>query len=274
MRASALFVPLALVALPAFAHGPQIQLTRDNDTIATRRLFREAPYGSQLTPPTNVYVIPLLETGGVWYARPNNVPSSTIPGIPTYLSGPGIAYGYDQEDGGPRDFAAGFRFELKLIDGLQWWDGTAFVDPGLEQIEAYLSSGTPAVTSDLLTPATPATLAFGTVSASYNAEAHSGTSYRLLGDGANGASASDDGVYLLSMVVASTEPGLAPSSPVYFVLHKNASAADVESAVSSLGVALSLVQYVPEPVTAPLLTACLAWWASRASNRRSQRAKS
>ena len=134
--------------------------------------------------PTAVYVIPLLETGGVWYARPNDQPSATLPGLPEYLSGPGIAYGYDQVDGGPRAFANGQHFELNLIDGLQWWNGSAFVDPGLEQIEAFRSSGSPAITSDSLTPASPATLAYSNVSASYNATAHSSASFRLLGDGA------------------------------------------------------------------------------------------
>jgi PEP-CTERM motif-containing protein len=263
MRALALCVPLALAALPVFAHGPQIQLTRDDSTITTRRLIREEPYAARLTPPTSVYVIPLLETGGVWYARPNNQPSATIPGVPEYVSGPGITYGYDQVGGGPRDFASGFRFELKLIDALKWWNGAAFVDPETEQIEAFRSSGAPAVTNDLLTPSTPATLAFGNVSASYNAEVHSSASFRLLGDGTNATAPSDDGVYLVRMLYASTEPGLAPSLPFYFVLHKNASTADVHSAVSTLGVATSLVQYVPEPTSALLLllgvVCCVTW---------------
>ena len=123
-----------LICTDAFAHGPQIQLTRDGDTITTRRLFREEPYASSLTPPTSVYVIPMLETSGEWYSRPNNRPSATLPGQPEYLSGPGIAYGYDQVDGGTRAFASGQHFELNLIAGLKWWNGSAFVDPGLEQI--------------------------------------------------------------------------------------------------------------------------------------------
>src|SRR5688572_25608421 len=113
MRATtfALSMALALGSLPALAHGPQIQITRDNHQITTRRLLREEPYSAQLTPPTTVYAIPLLETEDVWYSRPNNTPSATLPGAPEYLSGPGIAYGYDQVDGGPRAFASGNRFE-------------------------------------------------------------------------------------------------------------------------------------------------------------------
>jgi hypothetical protein len=254
----ALAASAALAVTAALAHGPQIQITRDDNQITTRRAFREEPYSAQLTRPTTVYVIPLLETQDVWYSRPNNTPSATLPGVPEYISGPGIAYGYDQVDGGPRAFASGQHFELKLIDGLQWWDGSAFVDPGSEQIEAFRSSGTPAVTSDSLTPASPATLAYGNVSASYNSGAHSGASFRLLGDGTSATVEGDDGVYLLSMTYASTEPGLNASDPFYFVLHKNALPADIAAAVSSLGVAPAMVQYVPEPSAAVLIVVGLA----------------
>jgi hypothetical protein len=260
----ALAASSALVAPAACAHGPQIQITRDNDKVTTRRILREEPYSARLTRPTSVYSVPLLETQNIWYARPNNTPSATLPGVPEYLSGPGIAFGYDQVDGGPRDFASGQRFELKLIDGLQWWDGSAFVDPGLEQIEAFRSSGTPAVTTDSLTPASPATLAYGNVSATYNATAHSGASFRLLGDGTNATVEGDDGIYLLTMSYASTEPGLSASEPFYFVLHKNALPADIASAVGSLGVASSFVQYVPEPSAATLIGfGAVAWAAGR-----------
>jgi hypothetical protein len=254
--AIALFGPLALAAVPAFAHGPQIQLTRDNDTITTRRIFREEPYAS-LTPPTSVYVIPLMETGGVWYSRPNNTPSSTIPGQPEYLSGPGIAFGYDQVDGAPRDFASGQHFELNLIDGLQWWDGSAFVDPGAEEIQAFRSSGS-AVTNDSLSTGSPATMPYGNVSATYNSGAHSGATFQLLGDGTSPTTASDNGVYLLSMTYSSTEAGLADSEPFYFLLHKNADGADVSAALNSLlssqNIGTALVQVVPEPTSALLVT--------------------
>jgi hypothetical protein len=246
----ALAVSAALVATAARAHGPQIQLTRDGNKITTRRLLREEPYSTRLTPPTTIYVIPLLETQGVWYSRPNNTPSATLPGLPEYVSGPGIAYGYDQIDGGPRAFGSGQHFELNLIDGLKSWNGMTFVDPGAEQIEAFRSTGTPAVTSDSLTLASPATLVYGNVSATYNPMAHSGASFRLLGDGINPTVEGNDGIYLLSMNYASSEPGLEASEPFHFVLHKNALASDIASAVTSLGFASFSVQYVPEPSTA------------------------
>jgi hypothetical protein len=270
----ALAASAALAATAARAHGPQIQITRDNDQITTRRILREEPYSARLTRPTTVYAIPLLETDGIWYSRPNNTPSATLPDVPEYISGPGIAYGYDQLDGGPPAFASGRRFELKLIDGLQWWNGAAFVDPGSEQVEAFRSSGAPAVTSDSLTPASPATLAYGNVSATYNSGAHSSASFRLLGDGASATVEGDDGIYLLSLIYASTEPSLNASEPFYFLLHKNAVAADIESAVGSLGVAPSFVQYVPEPSAAALFAIGVATLALRKRGRTPRRRSS
>jgi hypothetical protein len=261
MRATsyALSFMLAFSSASALAHGPQLQLTREDNQIVTREILREEPY-TVLTDPKRVYVIPLTETQDVWYTRPNNSPSATTPGLPEYLSGPGIAFGYDQLDGGPRVFTSGFRFELNLIDGLQWWDGSTFVDPGLEQIEAFRSSGS-AITNDTLTAVTPARMPYGNVSATYDAGAHSGASFRMLGDGASSSVEGDDGVYLLSMSYASTEPGLDPSEPFYFLLHKNAADSAVEAAVngllSSTSIDASFVQYVSEPGSALLMTMCL-----------------
>ena len=76
--------------------------------------------------------------------------------------------------------------------------------------------------------------------------------------GANAAVEGEDGIYLMTMTYASTEPGLNASAPFYFLLHKNAPPAEIIAAVGSLGVASSFVQYVPEPSTASLLAACLA----------------
>jgi hypothetical protein len=255
----------------AYAHGPQIQITRDDDRITTRRLLREEPYATQLTLPTSVYVMPLMETQGTWYTRPNNTPSDTLPDLPEYLSGPGIAYGYDQVDGGPRTFASGQRFELNITEGLRWWDGSAFVDPGLEQVEASRSTFA-AITHDTLTSAAPATLPFSNISATYNSSAHSGVTFRMLGDGSSAAAASDDGIYLMTMRLSSTEPGLATSDPFYFVLHKNAPSADILSAVSSLGADASSVQYVPEPAATAIVGATIvAFTIVRRTSRQARR---
>jgi len=271
MRATgfALVVLAALQTMPTFGHGPQIQITRDENTIITRRLFLDEPY-APLSSPKRAYVIPLLETGGVWYSRPNNEPSHTLPGQPKYLSGPGIAYGMGQS------FAGGSRFELNLIDGLKWWDGFGFVDPGSEEIEAYRSSGS-AVTNDALTPSSPATLLFSLLPASYGTNAHSSASFRLLGDGISPTASSDDGVYLLTMSLTSTQLGShgqkLASDPFYFVLHKNASAAEVQNAVSSLNLAAALVQYVPEPGSAGLFLGGVGWLVGARHCRRFGRQK-
>jgi hypothetical protein len=243
----ALASAVALSGSLVIAHGPQIQITRDGDQITTRRLFREESYVRNLSSETRVYVIPLMETTGEWYARPNNHPSATLPGQPEYLSGPGIAYGFDQLDGGPRDFASGERFELNLIAGLLLWNGATFSDPGLEEIQAFRTSGASVVTNDSLIIGEPATLAYSNVSATYNTGAHSGALFRLLDNDGVASESSDDGVYLLSMTYGSSQPGLADSSPFYFLLHKNVPFATVQAAASSLGFAPRLVQFVPEP---------------------------
>jgi hypothetical protein len=243
------------------AHGPQIQITRDNDKIVTRLLILESPYTAPSSP-KSAYVIPLRETGGVWYTRPNNQPSETVPGAPQYLSGPGVAYGSDQVDGGLRDFAADANFVLNLVDGLKWWNGSAFVDPGAEQVQAFRGpAGSPSFTATTNDGGLPSSLPFGLISATYDSDAHGSASYRLLGDGTTPESAGDNGVYLLSLQLSSTEAGLAPSEPYYFVLHKNASASELEAAVENLRIDPSLVQHLPEPTSWILLAtgaACLA----------------
>jgi hypothetical protein len=260
-----------LVASAALAHGPQIQITRDDDQITTRRLLREEPYSTRLTAPTSVYVVPLVETEGVWYSRPNDTPSATLPGLPEYISGPGIAFGYDQVDGGTRVFAAGQHFKLNLIDGLKWWNGSAFIDPGLEEVEAFRSSGTPAVTNDALNPGSPAILAYGNISPTYNSGAHSGASFRMLGDGSSATVEGDDGIYLLSMTYGSSEPGLDDSAPFYFVLHKNSLPADILAAVNNLNVESSFVQFVPEPSTVTLVIGAAGCIVHRPNNHRRRR---
>src|SRR5262245_35974904 len=82
----------AAASAPARAHGPQIQLTGESGKIVPRRLILDGPYSTTLTPPTSVYVMPLAESGAVWYSRPNGhlLPS----GLPEFFSGPGFAYGF------------------------------------------------------------------------------------------------------------------------------------------------------------------------------------
>jgi hypothetical protein len=234
------------------AHGPQIQITDEGGKIVTRELLVEGPYSHTLTAPKSVYVMPLVDNLGVSYARPNNV-HFVAPGVPTYYSGPGLAYGYGYDaTTNPEPFALGSKFGLAFVDGLKTWNGAAFVDPVAAEFEAFTGGfGAPtgvARTTDagsfasLPVPAGASTVAF----ASDGDEAHGSVRYRYLGDGVTPSSA-PSGVYLLSLQITSTQSGLQPSDPFYFMLNKNAGLAAVQSAVASLGVAPSQVQFVPEP---------------------------
>lgn len=228
------------------AHGPQLQITNDDGKIVTRSIFMEAPYAA-LTPRKSVYVMPVLEFNGSWYARPNGTIDPVL-GTPVYFSGPGLAYGHDQADGGPRAFEAGSILSLDFTDGLKRWDGTGFVDPGTEQIQAFRGSpANPSATAVTSDSAPFESLAFSPISEDYDEEAHGSARFRLLGDGSDPLSTSQDGVYLLSLSVSSTQAGLAASDEFFYLLNKGAAASDVAAAVSSLGVDASLVQYVPEP---------------------------
>jgi MYXO-CTERM domain-containing protein len=254
MRAC-MFAPALIAALAASAraHGPQIQITNDDNKIITRNLILEEPYSAALTPPTSVYVMPLLEFDGTWYSRPNNTPSATIPRAPQYPSGPGLAYGYDMVDGGPQAFAEASVLTTTFTDGLKRWDGASFVDAEATQLNAFRGSNvnisTPpenfAITSDVA-PFDSVSLA--PLPANYTVGAHSSLRFALLGDGTSPTSGSPDSVYLLSLRLSSSQAGLNPSDPYYFVLNKNAPASQVVAAVRSLGIAPSAVQWVvPEP---------------------------
>jgi hypothetical protein len=148
-----------------------------------------------------------------------------------------------------------------FADGLKRWNGAAFTDAGGTQLKGFRGSNVNvssppehfAITSDS-GPFDSVSLA--AVAAGYGgegAEVHGSFRFALLGDGSSPTSASPNGVYLLTMQVSSTQTGLSASDPYYFVLSKNAAAADVAAAVESLGIAPSLVQWVvPEPGCAAL----------------------
>src|SRR5262245_62390680 len=114
----------ALIADIAFGHGPQIQITNDGGKIVTRQLFLDGPYYNALSPSTAVYVMPVEESGGVWYSRPNSAIDPILQ-VPAFPSGPGLAYGYDLADGGPQLFEAGSVLSVGFTAGLKKWDGAA-----------------------------------------------------------------------------------------------------------------------------------------------------
>ncbi|MBX9652173.1 hypothetical protein K2Y11_00995 [bacterium] len=231
---------LVTLASTAMAHGPQIQITNTGDKIVTRNIFSDEPY-TPLTDPISVYVLPLnLEPNGTYYVQPNDEINAGT-GLPAFPSGPGITYGLGST------FASGYRFTLNLVDGLKLWNGTTWVDPGTEQIQAYRGSETAPTASAITSDSSPfASFNFSNIPANYAASAHSSVSYRLLGDGVSGTAASDDGIYLLSMQLSSNQPGLASSDTFYFVLYKNVGRAEALEAVQSLGVSPAAVQVVPE----------------------------
>jgi hypothetical protein len=219
-------------------HGPQLQITSNNGKIVTREIFLDEPY-APLSAPKSVYLIPLLSTSGQYFSRPND--EEAAPGVPAFNSGPGLAFGLGAT------FNSGFNFRLTFTDGLKIWDGSSFVDPGLEQIQAFRGSfSNPSATAVTSDTGPFASLNFPTIAAGYAESSHNSASFRLLGDGISPTAASDDGVYLLSLQLQSTDPNLAPSDPYYFVLYKNAPIAEALAATRALKVSSADVQVVPE----------------------------
>jgi hypothetical protein len=252
----ALAVCAVLAVASARAHGPQIQITDDNNRLVSRQLFRNEPY-TTLSSPAAVYVIPMRQLGGIWYVEPNS-DLDPILQQPAFPSGPGLAFGYDQVDDGPRDFAAGSTFSEYFIDGLKRWNGTAYIDPGSEQIGAFRGSAVAPADQAITSDSGPFSgITYPAISATYMADDHSSARFRLLGNGTDPLSPSQDGIYLLSLRLTSIQPGLAPSDPFYFVLSKNATDGATLDAVNALvqshGISPSLVQFVPEPSSLLLL---------------------
>jgi hypothetical protein len=125
-------------ASSACAHGPQIQITGDSGKIVTRALMLDGPYSDELTGEKSVYVMPVRDFLGAWYVRPNGTIDPVLH-IPEFFSGPGIAfgYGYDANNPSGADFVVGSQISLAFTAPLRRWDGAAFADPGLPQVEAF-----------------------------------------------------------------------------------------------------------------------------------------
>jgi hypothetical protein len=217
----------------------------------------DGPYSTALTAPKSVYVMPALPFSGVWYSRPNDAIDPILL-TPAFPSGPGVAYGYDLADGGPQAFDAGSVISVGFTSGLKRWNGTAFVDAGATELKAFRGSdptiSTPAANFAVTTDAGPFdSVSLAAVAAGYGAEGaevHSSLRFALLGDGSSPTSSSPDGIYLVSLQLSSSQAGLSPSDPYYFVLNKNVDWGNVQIAVDSLGIAPALQQWaVPEPGT-------------------------
>jgi hypothetical protein len=245
----------------AFAHGPQIQLTRDNDKVVTRGLFIEEPYRTTLSPEVKVYVVPLLpSTGGTgteWYVRPNTAVNSGT-GLPQYISGPGLAWGYGVDPGtGQTPWPTGSKFALTFDDGLKWWDGTSFVDPGATQLEAFRTGANAisAVSTDTAPFASVNNIGPVTVNPA-NLDPHASVRYRLLGNGTSSVSPVADGIYLaawkIGMLDLPAGVSIADSDRFYFAMCKNVDLNDA-AAVIRAQFPGAPVQIVPEPSAGILL---------------------
>jgi hypothetical protein len=241
----------ALTPVVSLAHGPQLQITAEEGKIVTRHIILDGPY-QPLTSPISAYVMPIQEFNGAWYTRPNG--EVDLLDLPKYYSGPGLAYGLGQT------FAVDGIFSISFTDGLKIWDGASFIDAGATQLQAFRGTAdAPSATAATSDSAPFASLPFGAIAAGYDDEAHGTARFRLLGDGASPLTASPDGIYLASLMISSSEQGLAPSDPYYFVMSKHAPADELMPAIQSLGLPMSAAQTVPEPsavVLAVLGIAC------------------
>ena len=219
MRSFVWMAVSAIVAAgaPAWAHGPQIQLTAEAGKIVTRQVMID--HYAPVTAATSIYVLPVANVSNRWLVQP--------PG--TTGSGPGIAPGVGFLDAASHPFKTG-NYTTSLVDGLKRWNGTNFIDAGAVQLELYKTvNGTPvtATTSDV---GPFASIAYGLEVTSD--EAHTGMGYRFLGDGLSNTSPLADGVYLLSLKVSTA--GLTDSDPFYFVLPKGVSASEAGAATFAL----------------------------------------
>jgi hypothetical protein len=272
---------VALAASTASAHGPQIQLTNDNNKIVTRELLLDGPYSTVLSAPKRVYVMPVLPFDGAWYSRPNSAIDPILL-VPQFPSGPGLAYGYDLADGGPQAFEAGSVLSVGFTAGLKRWDGAAFVDAGATELKAFRGSNpdisTPAANFAITSDTGPFdSVSMAAVAAGYGsegAEVHGGLRFALLGDGTSPTSTSPDGIYLLSLQLSSTQAGLTASEPYYFVLNKGGAWSSVEAAVGTLGVSPALQQWlVPEPASALIAAMAFGWLSVCRFPRRAERTR-
>jgi hypothetical protein len=231
----------------AEAHGPQIQLTGDTGQIVTRRVIPNQPY-IPLQPETRIYVIPVKESGGTWFVKP---PTAST-------SGPGIAigWGYDEGDPNSHPFQNG-SYTVKFTDGLLKWNGSSFGDAGDTQLRVN-KGATTATTSDM-GPFASLTWSIATVHTEKE-DAHSGLTYRFLGDGSSQTSDLPNGIYLLSLALA--HGTLTDAAPFYYVLPKGEPLGDAVLAAHSLaglhGISAGAIQVVPEPTSAALVLSGMA----------------
>lgn len=212
----------------AEAHGPQIQIGIQNNQLVTRALFSDQPYDQSTTPIQRVFQIPLAQrslgdASDGWYAQPNATYPFTGPGIASSIGG----------------LATNSILGETFVGGLKRWNGSAFVDPGTEQVDVYRGATRVA---GMISSDTGPFASFSYTAVANSADEHKTAFLRLLGDGAAPNTASDDGVYLVGLQLSTDQPGVASSEPFYFLLSKNGTAGDQSAAL-----AFANANLVPEP---------------------------
>lgn len=294
---------LLTAASAAFGHGVQVQVIYDAalNKIVTRQIVHsQSPAdpavgflsGATIAPAARVYVLPLIDAdiaaGFGTYTRPSDQ-RDVLTGLVRWPSGPGLTFRYDyQTPGTGWDWSnatnaptnpnlpnlAGSNFTYKLLGGLKQWNGSSLVDPGTEQLQVFRGDGTtpfiPGTTVNAIT-ADDSDVSFplAAISSTNRPAAvttsipHSSVSYRLLGDGTNPASPSDDGIYVLSLQLSSnalipaTGASINRSDPFYYVMYKGTTLSSAYDAALSLaatqGIPSGQVQAIPEPVFLALL---------------------
>ena len=254
-----------LVAGGALAHGPQLQITLDqNNKIVTREIVDTTNAsglpGSNLagyetlTAPTSVFVIPAyLNNSGQYTLQPDN---------PHYLNGPGYTFRYQTHTPGTNMYfddapsgsvnLSGTYFSIQYLSGLTRWDGASFVDAGDTQLQAARSSG--GVLQTMTTQdgaAAGSTIAYGGLS-SLSTTPHTSLTHLLLGDGSSSTSAVHDGIYRVSVQMSSSSGDIASSDPFDYIIYKGTGVSEALTAAYSLNPAGN-VQVVPEPTGLALL---------------------
>ncbi len=273
MRKNVLTMALLSYALSggagAFAHGPQIQITNDQNKITTRQLFQDGPYNNYpgaASAPASVYVIPLAPqaafNGIGYWSQPN-------PAYP--VSGSGLAWtqGWSYDTSAHTTFPAGSRFVEWLSGDLKTWNGSSFtfnaLDPNRPQLE--LLKGSTAVVSGPVDVSSgtslPALVAPTSAADTTHLDDHTSIKFQLLGDGVIPSASHNtapvaDGIYLaklkLSLANQPSGSNIADSDPFYFVLWKGTGESAALSAAQSAFPGAS-IQLVPEPAGAGMLAA-------------------
>ncbi len=250
-----------IVTGSALAHGPQLQITLDqNNKIVTREIVDTTnPAGlpgsnlagyETLTAPTSVFVIPAyLNNSGQHTLQPDN---------PHYLNGPGYTFRYETNTPGTNMYfdnaplgsinLQDTSFSIQYISGLTRWNGSSFVDAGDTQLRAARSS----LTMDTQDGAAASTtIAYGALT-SFSTVPHTSLTHLFLGDGISTTRAVPDGIYKVSLQMFSSSGSIAASDPFDYIIYKGTGVNDALAAVSSLNPA-GAVQVVPEPTGLALL---------------------